>query len=350
MPPIQHNSDALSGLFPEEISLKIGAPLMRGRQIFNWLQKKQTFDMRAMTNIPKEDQCRIEKEYSVISLDPVIWQESPKTGTSKVLFNLFDGETVESVLLSQERHITFCLSSQAGCAIKCSFCATGQAGFRRNLSPSEIMEQALHLMRRIHSPIPGTPNIVFMGMGEPFHNYDAVIKAIQLLMHPAGMGIGARKITVSTAGDIEGILRFAEEPWQVRLSVSLHAANDDLRSELVPLNRRYPLAPLYEALTVYQKKRNRQITIEWVLMDKVNDSLAQAKELSIYLKGLDAVVNLIPWNSAPGLPYHPSSLKHQERFAQALESAGVKATLRKERGDDIDAACGQLRNIRPILS
>lgn len=345
MPPTKCSSDALTGLLPAEIATRIEAPLMRGRQLFQWLHKKRVFNIDAMTDMSKADRARIKEHHPLTALTPVLRQESRKTGAEKLLFELEDGETIESVLLTQGSRITLCLSSQAGCALGCAFCATGQAGFRRNLTSAEIAEQALRLLEGALSE-DNTPNIVYMGMGEPFQNYEAVIKSIQLLMHPEGLHIGARKITVSTAGDVEGIDRFAEEPWQVRLSVSLHAANDELRSSLVPLNKRYPLRELHDALKRYQEKRNRQITVEWVLIENVNDSPAQAKALAAYLKGLDAAINLIPWNAVPSLPYRPSPIQKREHFMEALDKAGLKATLRRERGDDIDAACGQLRNIR----
>lgn len=344
--PSEPGTDALTGLFPEEIAARMDAPLVRGRQLFQWLHKRRTFDIHSMTDLSKAERARMENAHPLTALVPVQRQTSRQSGTLKVLFELADKETIESVLLTQGPRITLCLSSQAGCALGCSFCATGQAGFRRNLSPAEIVEQALRLVAETPLQKDESPNIVLMGMGEPFQNYDAVLKSIRLLMHPGGMHIGARKITVSTAGDVAGIVRFAEEPWQVRLSVSLHAAEDELRSRLVPLNKRYPLHELHRALEHYQEKRNRQITFEWVLMQDVNDSPAQARALAGFIKGLDATVNLIPWNAVPGLSYQPSPLKQRERFMETLKKAGVKATLRKERGDDIDAACGQLRNIR----
>lgn len=346
MSPDKLSTDALSGMFPAEIAERLEAPLMRGRQVFQWLHKKHVFDIHAMTDMPKGDRARIEAAHPLTALSPVAQQVSTQSGTRKTLFELADGETIESVLLDQGSRITLCLSSQAGCPLGCTFCATGQAGFRRNLSAAEIVEQALRLIAEIQGEEDSTPNIVYMGMGEPFQNYDAVMKSIRLLMSPEGMHVGARKITVSTAGDVDGIERFATEPWQVRLSISLHAADDELRSRLVPLNRRYPLKALHDALRRYQEVRNRQITIEWVLMDGVNDTPAQAKALSAYLRGLDAVVNLIPWNSVPDLPYRPSPPLQRERFVEMLGKTGIKATLRKERGEDIDAACGQLRNIR----
>ncbi|MFO7976314.1 MAG: 23S rRNA (adenine(2503)-C(2))-methyltransferase RlmN, partial [Candidatus Hydrogenedentota bacterium] len=212
-----------------------------------------------------------------------------------------------------------------------------------NLNPGEIVEQALHLLR--DRDMQGrSPNIVFMGMGEPFRNYDATIKAIRMLMRKDGLHIGARKITVSTAGDVPGIERFATENWQVRLSVSLHAANDALRSQLVPLNRKYPLGQLINAVRTYSERVGRQVTFEWVLMRGVNDSVQHARELLDLTQGLKAFVNLIPYNDVEELPYEPSPPEACEAFLRVLEDGGMKATLRRERGGDIDAACGQLRS------
>ncbi len=340
--------EPLTGLFPEEIAERFQWPLMRGRQIFSWLHQKRVFEAERMTNVPRALLPALSTGPTLLSTSLLERRVSEKTGTMKLLFALADGEQVEAVLLRQGGHATFCLSSQAGCALGCSFCATGQTGFRRNLQAGEIVEQALHLAREASLPPQETPNIVYMGMGEPFQNYDAVVKSIRLLRHPLGMHIGARKITVSTVGILEGVKRFAEEEWQVRLSVSLHAADDDLRSALVPVNRRHSLARLYEALRAYQRRTGRQITIEWTLLEGVNDGDADAENLARYLRGLDATVNVIPWNVVPGLPYQAPSMARSSRFLELLERKGVNATLRRERGEDIDAACGQLRAARLI--
>ena len=337
---------ALTGLTPEEIAATLGLPLMRGRQMFHWLHKKRVFDLEAMTNMPKSLREKPPMESSLTALTVVERHESSISGTVKLLFQLEDGEVIESVLLRHGDRVTFCLSSQVGCALNCSFCATGLVGFRRQLSTAEIVEQALRLAQEAELADSVTPNIVYMGMGEPFQNYEAVIHSVHLLMRKDGMGVGARKITLSTVGDVPGIQRFAQEPWQVRLSVSLHAADDALRDQLAPINRRYPLAALRDALKAYQRHSGRQITIEWTLLRKINDGPDQANALAEFLKGLDAVVNLIPWNPVESLPYKASSPARAAAFARALESVGVKATIRKERGDDIEAACGQLRATR----
>ena len=340
----------LTDLTPDEIAQILELKPFQGKQIFRWLHKKRVFDFDAMTDLSKELRQYLKVAYgheedtraSAAQLRLTHLDESPKSGARKALFRLRDGESVESVFLTERERVTLCLSSQVGCALKCSFCATGQSGFRRNLNAGEIVEQALHLVSG-QSLGDRTPNIVYMGMGEPFRNYDAVMKSIRLLMHPDGLHIGARKITVSTVGDVPGIRRFAQEAWQVRLAVSLHAANDKLRSRLVPLNRTYPIAAIMEAVREYANVTGRQMSFEWTLLDGVNDSPEQASELAGLIGDLDVVVNLIPYNPVPGLAYEPSAKWQCETFRDALTQRGVKATLRHERGQDIDAACGQLR-------
>lgn len=342
--------DVLTGMFPEEIADRLELSAMRGKQIFQWLQKKQVMELDKMTDLPEALRVSIAEKMAVSALSIKAQQHSEQADTVKVLYELHDGETIESVLLRHGDHDTFCISTQVGCALGCTFCATGQAGFRRNLSTAEIVEQALRLCREVDLPRGVTPNLVFMGMGEPFQNYDALIKSINILMHPLGLHIGARKIAVSTVGDVKGILKFAEEEWQVRLSVSLHAATDALRDQLIPLNKKYPLAKLHDALRTYQKKRGRQVTIEYIMLNGVNDAPKQANDLAGFLRGLDAVVNIIPWNTVAELPFSPSSSKQVAAFVTALNAAGVKTMIRKERGSDINAACGQLRAIKSHVS
>lgn len=331
----------LTDLLPEEIAQALDLKPFQGRQIFRWLYGKQVCDFDAMTNLSKPLRETLHARCVACQLEPVKTSQSPG-GTRKMLFRLRDGETVESVFLRDRDRVTLCVSTQVGCPIKCLFCATGRGGFARNLSPGEIAEQALRLVE--NEDLGGrSPNIVYMGMGEPFRNYDAVIKSVRLLMCPDGLGVGARRITVSTAGDIPGIRRFAKEPWQVRLAVSLHAANDQLRSELVPLNKKYPLRPLIATVRDYTKATGRQVSFEYVLLDGVNDSAEQARELTELLRGLNATVNLIAYNEVAGVEFSAPSRVVCESFKKVLEDAGVKVTLRQERGGDIDAACGQLR-------
>ncbi len=332
----------LTDLPKSEIAEQFDLKPFQGRQIFQWLHQKRVFDFGAMTNLSKPLRERLVRESAATQLSLVEMQVSKQSGTKKALFRLHDGETVESVLIRDGKRATICVSSQVGCALKCSFCATGLAGFTRNLSPGEIAEQVLYLLRE-EAETERTPNIVYMGMGEPMRNYDNVIRSIRLLMDEDGVGIGARKITVSTAGEIKEIERFAAEDWQVRLSVSLHAANNSLRSELVPLNRKFPLERLHASLMDYLNRSDRQITFEWTLLDGINDTDACARELIDFCGGLKASVNLIPWNPVSGLPYKPSPPANCARFQQRLEGGGLTVTMRKEKGQDIDAACGQLR-------
>ncbi|NUM53035.1 MAG: 23S rRNA (adenine(2503)-C(2))-methyltransferase RlmN [Candidatus Hydrogenedentes bacterium] len=333
----------LTDMNPAEIADHLRIKPFQGKQIFRWIHQKRVFDFDRMTDLSKELRARLAESYSANQLTLVNMSTSPRAvGTKKALFRLADGETVESVLIREKDRITICLSTQVGCAVKCSFCATGHSGYTRNLTPGEIVEQALYLLADENMG-ERSPNIVYMGMGEPFRNYDATVRSIRLLMSPDGLGIGARRITVSTVGEVKGIEQFANEDWQVRLSVSLHAANDAKRTELIPLNKKYPIAQLKEAIRTYFDKTGRQITFEWTLLDGVNDSEQDAKELAALANSLKAHVNLIPYNPVHGLGYSPPPRDRCEDFRDMLETAGVSATLRKEKGQDIDAACGQLR-------
>lgn len=333
---------ALAGMFPEEIAALFALQPWQGKQIFRWIHQRMVFDFNRMTDLSKSLRAQLAESALPATLTLLEMQTSERTGTKKALLQLADGECVEAVLIRAPGRVTLCVSSQVGCPLKCSFCATGLAGFTRNLAVNEIVEQALFLLK--DEAMEGrTPNIVYMGMGEPLRNYDNVVKSIRLLMHPEGLHIGARKITVSTAGEVPGIERFAAEQWQVRLSISLHAANDTLRDELVPLNRRYNLAKLRGAIEKYLAQTGRQITFEWTLLDGVNDRPEDARELIAFARGLKATVNLIPWNPVSGMPYRPSAPSRCRAFATMLNEAGLTATLRVEKGQDIDAACGQLR-------
>lgn len=332
----------LAGLEPEEIAAALDLAPFQGRQLFRWLHAKRAATFEGMTDLSKALRQTLQERCCARELRLLETRDSGPSGAKKALFELHDGQTVESVLLRDRDRVTLCLSSQAGCAIGCPFCATGQSGFARNLAPGEIVEQALSLLDG--EDLAGrTPNIVYMGMGEPFWNYEAVMKSIGLLNRKDGLGIGARRITVSTAGDAPGIRRFAREDWQARLAVSLHAANDRLRSRLAPLNRKYPLADLMAAVREYASVTGRQVSFEWVLLRGENDAPEHTHELARLVEGLDCVVNLIPYNPVEAAPFTPPSRKDCEAFRDSLLRADVKATLRQERGQNIDAACGQLR-------
>lgn len=335
----------LTELFPEELAEQLSLKPFQGRQIFQWLHRKKVFDIDEMSNLSKPLRAQMKERFGVNRLERYRLSESDETRTKKALLKLSDGETVETVLIPAKERVTICVSSQVGCAIKCSFCATGDSGYARNLTPGEIVEQVLYFMTDDTQPIPEDkkPNIVYMGMGEPFQNYDAVVRSIRLLMHEEGLNLGARRITVSTAGEIKGIDRFAEEDWQVRLSVSLHAANDELRNVLVPLNRKYNIARLMESIDNYIEATGRQITFEWTLLKDTNDNIERANELLELISGMKAHVNLIPYNPVEGLPHAQPSAATCRAFRDHLEKHGVSTTLRLERGQDINAACGQLR-------
>ena len=335
----------LSELYPEELAALLELKPFQGRQLFQWIHRKKVFNVDEMTSLSKGLRATIKERFPINRLETFRSSYSEKTETRKSLMKLADGETVETVCIPSEKRHTFCVSSQVGCAVKCTFCATGDSGYARNLTAGEIVEQVLHFMSDETGVMDDDrkPNIVYMGMGEPFHNYDPVVRSIRLLMHEEGLNLGARRITVSTAGDVKGIDRFVDEDWQVRLSVSLHAANDTLRDELVPLNRKYNLERLMNSVHRYIEVTGRQMTFEWTLLQDVNDSLETADELVDLIGDMKSHVNLIPCNPVSGLGYKPPTPSVSRAFRDRLENRGIPATLRLERGQDIDAACGQLR-------
>lgn len=278
------------------------------------------------------------------ALEEVARRSSDGGDTVKWLFELHDGPRIETVLMLYERRATVCVSSQAGCAMACSFCATGQMGFARHLSVGEIVEQVA-IARRAARPR-RLSNVVFMGMGEPLANYDRVWEAVKRMN--GHMGLSARHLTISTVGLVPGIRRLSEETLPVSLAVSLHAANDELRDSLVPLNSRYPLGVLMEACDDYVTRTRRRLSFEWALIDAVNDTRRDAVELSTLARPLGAHVNLIPLNPTPGYPVRGSSPARVRRFRQALEELGVNVTVRSTRGSDIEAACGQLSGSQAV--
>jgi 23S rRNA (adenine2503-C2)-methyltransferase len=328
-----------------------GEPSFRARQLWKWLYVHLAEDFAEMTNLPQTLRERLGRFYRLSPLTLVDESISADRFTHKVLFRLPDGETVESVWMEYDERQTVCVSSQVGCALGCTFCATGQCGFVRDLGPAEIVDQVLYFARRLQrdpvsqrgTPQRGASNIVLMGMGEPLLNYDAVWQAIETWNDHQGFNLGARRITVSTAGYVPGIRRLAQESLQVGLAVSLHAAEDALRDQLVPLNRRYPLAELLAACREYVAQTGRRVTIEVTLIDGLNDSPDQARQLARLLRGLHCHVNLIALNPSPGIDYRPSPRHRVRAFQHALVEQQVAATVRLRRGVDIQAGCGQLR-------
>jgi 23S rRNA (adenine2503-C2)-methyltransferase len=326
-----------------------GEPRFRAEQVWGWLYRSLVDDFGTMRNLPRALHERLAAETKLTLLEPLAQQESASGQTRKVLFRLHDGNTLESVLMNYDERRTACISTQVGCGMGCVFCATGQGGLARNLSASEIIAQVLHFAREIRRspdfPASQSPitNIVLMGMGEPLANYAATQQAIETLTDARGYNLGARHITLSTVGLVPGIRRLAEEGLPINLAISLHAADDELRDRLVPVNRRYPLADLMAAVRDYAAKTRRRVTVEYALIAGVNDSPQQARMLATLLDALLCHVNLIPLNPTPGAPLHPSTREQVAVFRDELERAGIPTTVRLRRGVDIEAGCGQLR-------
>lgn len=322
--------------------IALGQPKFRARQVCEWIYQRGANSFESMSNLPKGLRAQLESELCFGNLQVAISQVS-KDGTEKRLYRLPDGQMIESVLMPyQDGRRTACISSQAGCAMGCSFCATGQMGFARHLSAEEIFEQAQLFSAELQQRGERLTNCVFMGMGEPFHNYDQLIRAIHLIKDR--LGIGARRITVSTVGLVPKILRFAEEGLQVKLAISLHSSRDEERGAMMPVNRKYPIATLIDACRVFVEKTRRRITFEWALIQGENDSVEEAKRLASLLNGLLCHVNVIPLNPTQGYAGAPSDSERVDRFVQTLNRSGVPATIRVRRGIDIDAGCGQLKS------
>lgn len=329
--------DALGDLLP-------GEPSFRADQLREWLYTHPVLTTEGMTNLPASLRERLADDLWPFTVD--VEQAGDGGRTVKWLFRAPDGVGIEAVLMGYSDRTTLCLSSQAGCALACTFCATGQYGFERNLDAGEIVAQVAYAKAFLATNgLPGSPseltNVVFMGMGEPLANYPRVREALRRMIDV--MDMGARSITVSTVGVVPGMRKLADEPWQVNMAVSIHAADDELRSELVPLNRRYPLAEVEAAAAEYFEKKGRRVSLEWTMIDGVNDTPGQASKLADLAHRLHAHVNLIALNATPLSPMRPSHSDRIAEFANLLKSSGVNVTVRNTRGADIDGACGQLR-------
>jgi 23S rRNA (adenine2503-C2)-methyltransferase len=344
-----------------EAQFKIwGQPVYRVTQLLDWLYVRRATTLDAMTNLPKTLREQLRENFSLQTLELVRKQGSHDT-TQKFLWRLHDHALVESVLIpanpalygdASDRH-TLCISTQVGCAYGCKFCASGLDGWKRNLTPDEIVEQILaverwHVAQPKEKSLEPTEirivnNIVVMGMGEPLANYDNLLKALKILNASWGGGIGARKITISTSGLAPQIRKLAAEPMQFRLAISLHGATDEVRNKIMPVNRKYPLKELVNACEEYQHEKGRMITLEYILIAGVNDSIEQTRPLAALARKLFAKVNLIPYNKVEGLAWERPGEDVCEAFLDSLKKQKVIATLRREKGGDIDAACGQLR-------
>ncbi|HXP63739.1 MAG TPA: 23S rRNA (adenine(2503)-C(2))-methyltransferase RlmN [Dongiaceae bacterium] len=358
-----HTADELQTLFESW-----GQPPYRLSQLLEWLYVHRAADWEEMTNLPKALREQL-RGHLALQTPALVRRQGSRDTTEKFLWRLADQSLIESVLIpanpalygdSSDRH-TLCVSTQVGCAYGCKFCASGLDGWKRNLGVEEIVNQVIVVERwgqgekpEAQSPSSGpgraaTPeprlvsNLVIMGMGEPLANYENLMKALSILNAPWGGSIGARKMTVSTSGLAPQIRKLADEPLQLRLAISLHGATDEIRSRLMPINRRYPLRELAAAGEYYQAKKGRMITFEYILIEGVNDGLDQVKPLAVLARRLHAKVNLIPYNRVEGLPWQRPTPAAQTAFLEALSREQVAATLRQEKGHDIDAACGQLR-------
>ena len=341
---------SLLGMTPGEVEALIkemGEPGFRAKQVVEWTFVRRVADIEAMTNLPKALRERLKERLVTRTMSIATVSGSADT-TRKFLLKLHDGRYVETVLIPANPALyggksdrrTLCVSSQVGCAYDCKFCASGLAGFTRNLTDGEIVEQIVQVEAHTGERV---DNLVFMGMGEPLANFSNLIKAIEILNAEWGIGIGARHMTVSTSGLAPQIQKLADFPLQIRLAISLHGARDPVRDQIMPVNRKYPLAELFGALEAWNAKRKQFLTFEFILIEDVNDSLDQARLLAKRARSVNAKVNLIPYNTVDGLPWKRPSEQRQEAFLAVLTSAGVTATLRREKGHDIAAACGQLR-------
>lgn len=314
----------------------------KAKQVFKWLYEKRISDYSLMSDLSKDLINSLSNELDISQLK-IKNSQTSKDGTIKFLFELSDGAYVESVLMKFDYGYSGCLTTQVGCNMGCTFCASGLLKKQRDLRPSEIVLQVLMLQKELDKSGNRLGNLVLMGTGEPFDNYDNVMKALSIINNPFGLAIGQRHISISTSGLVPMIKRFSREDVQYNLAISLHASNDELRSRLMPVNNAYPLKELIGAIKTYANENNRRITFEYMLLKGVNDSLEDAKNIKKLLNGLNAYINLIPYNEVEENEYKTSSDEAALRFYDLLKKEGVSVTLRQKRGTDIDAACGQLR-------
>lgn len=329
----------IKSMTPDELRAELSyLPRFRAGQIFGWLNRGAvSFD--EMTDLPKELRQRLDERYE-IAWAQVVQKRVSKDGTIKYLFQMNDGELIESVLMQYHHGYSICISTQVGCKMNCNFCATGKSGFSRDLLPSEMLSQVQAAQRDEGVRI---SNIVLMGMGEPLDNYQNVLRFLELVSHPEGMNIGMRHISLSTCGLADRIYDLADKKLQLTLSVSLHAPNDSIRDRTMPVNRRWNVEQLLKACRYYAEKTGRRISFEYAMISGMNDSDSCARELASRLRGMPAHVNLIPVNDVTGTGYKKSGIERQKRFISILEQGGCTATVRRTLGSDIEASCGQLR-------
>lgn len=335
--------DLVGLLRPEVETLmgELGQPAYRGRQLFHWVQARRTRDPETMTTLPRDVRAVLAGRVR-IGRPEVSRVQRSLDGTRKYLLRLDDGEEIEAVLIPDQGRLTACISTQAGCPLACRFCLTGLMGLRRNLRAAEIVGQILTLQDRLEQE-ERISNIVLMGMGEPLLNFPQVERALRILCDEQGAYVSPRRITLSTAGHVPGIQKLAASDLGINLAVSLSATTDTVRDEIMPINRRWPIAELVAACRAYPLPNRRRLTFEYVMLDGVNDSPGDAKRLVDLLRGIRCKINLIPFNTAPELPDRASPRERVEAFQRILHDAGRTATIRESRGWDISAACGMLR-------
>ena len=334
----------LVGLLPPEVETlmaELGQPRYRGRQVFHWVHARRVLDMEAMTNLSRTLRAALTSR-ACVSRPEIAQVQRSQDGTRKYLLRLADGEEIESVLIPDEDRLTACISTQVGCPLECRFCLTGLMGLHRNLRAGEIVGQILALQDRLERG-ERISNVVLMGMGEPLLNFPQVERALRILGDGHGASFSPRRITLSTAGHVPGIQKLAASGLNVNLAVSLSATTDEVRDQIMPINRRWPIAELLKSCRTYPLPNRRRLTFEYVMLDRVNDSNHDAERLVGLLRGIRCKINLIPFNAAPDLADKPSPRKRVEGFQQTLHDAGFTATIRESRGWDISAACGMLR-------
>jgi 23S rRNA (adenine2503-C2)-methyltransferase len=336
-----HNLVGLDREELERLVLSLGKAAYRGRQLYRALYHRRENDVAALTDLDTKFRAALAAHYE-ITYPEVQGEFESKDGAARYLLRLEDNTSIETVYMPEEERITLCLSSQAGCAVDCRFCFTALLGLQRNLSAGEILGQVLAVARAREIPQHSRLNLVFMGMGEPLLNLAQVMKAVKVFADPEGLGIPLRRITISTSGIIPGMRELAGDPMRPKLAISLNASSEEQRSQLMPINRKYPLRELMPACRAYPLRPRELLTFEYVLLDGFNDADADAVRVAAWLRGMRAKVNLIPYNSGDELPYRPSPLERVLAFQRLLRERGMAAFIRISRGQDIRAACGQL--------
>lgn len=335
----------LKGLFPEELEQvvqEMGLAKYRTRQLIDWLYNKGATQFDVMTNLSKDVRQNLDAKYSILNLNVVGVVKTPSEDTVKFLFSLPDGRRIESVLMWEGKRRTLCVSSQVGCPLDCQFCATGKMGLIRNLGAAEIVDQVLYAQRFLRERGQELTNVVMMGMGEPLLNFEEVVRAIRLMNLDYGAAIGIRRITLSTAGHVPGIKRLSQEKMKIGLAVSLNGTTDAQRTQIMPINKKWPIETLLTAVKEYQEYIGRWITFEYVLLHGLNDSPEDARRLIDLVKDISCKINVIPWNPIDGGPYQRPPQQAIDRFVEILAQDELTATVRYSKGDDIAAGCGQL--------